>query len=245
MQVHDVECVGDRKVAGAAYPRSMSEMLNEVWAWTRSECEAYKRFIDKGEELDEQDLSAFDGAEDGFDAHAATEGEEGDKGVCRLYTRGTQPSVCVCVLRVTTDGRGPKGYAPRCDKLISGHARAHGTSPRARAYARTRSTSPQHLSTRTRIRVHVRHDPRSVCVAAQMARGLEDVEESEVVVEEGVQDAAAAVEEAAAATARLDEARADTRPTPMEVDGVAREDAARAEADNDELTERAIVSSDF
>lgn len=64
-QVHSPECVGDKKIAGAAHPHSMSEELRQLWMWTRTECPAYARFKSKGEEMEEdQNL-------DGFDVHEA------------------------------------------------------------------------------------------------------------------------------------------------------------------------------
>ena len=68
-QVHSVECVGDKRSAGAAYPQKESELLRELWQWTRTECPAYQRFMSsRGEELDDGQCL------DGFGAHA--EGED-------------------------------------------------------------------------------------------------------------------------------------------------------------------------
>ena len=62
--------MGDKKVAGAAHPTSMSETLHECWAWCRSTCPAYQQFKELGEEISEQDLEGF----------AMQEGSDGEEG---------------------------------------------------------------------------------------------------------------------------------------------------------------------
>ena len=77
LQIHDPACMGDKKTAGAAHPPAESDSLRELWQWTRDECPAYRRFMDTGEELDdEQNI-------DGFDAHVgdAAEVAEEDGGL--------------------------------------------------------------------------------------------------------------------------------------------------------------------
>ena len=63
LQIHDTACVGDKKSAGAAHPPVESDALHELWQWTRDECPAFRRFLDTGEELEEEQNL------DGFDAH--------------------------------------------------------------------------------------------------------------------------------------------------------------------------------